>query len=103
MPESATAGDGDPLAGFRFGLLDPLIGRDASADQWGSIQRREAGRYMGDVVRVCEEVIGKAAVFGIAAELGFRANGLPSRSNNTRNGRTPSRARAPRPCLPPSR
>ena len=52
MPESATAGDGDPLAGLRFGLLDPLIGRDARADQRGRIQRREAGRDVGDVVRV---------------------------------------------------
>ena len=34
---------------------------------------------MGDVVRVREEVLGKAPVFGIAAELGFGANRLPSR------------------------
>src|ERR1035438_9417159 len=79
MPESTSAGDGDPFAGLRCGLLDPLVGGDASTDQRGGIDRSEAGRYVGDVIRVREEVLGKAAVPGIAAELSLSANGLPPR------------------------
>ena len=77
MPESACSGDGDPFAGLRPGLLDPLVSRDAGADQRGCIHRGEAGRHMGDVVWICEEVLGKAAVPGIAAELGLGAHRLP--------------------------
>src|SRR5664279_2516451 len=39
MPESACSRDGDPFAGLGRGLLDPLVGSDASADQWGGIHR----------------------------------------------------------------
>ena len=34
---------------------------------------------MGDVVRIGDDVFGKAAVLGVSAELGFRAHRLPCR------------------------
>ena len=33
MPQAADAGDGDPFAGLRLGLLDSFVGGDAGADE----------------------------------------------------------------------
>ena len=65
--------------GLRLGLLDALVGGDAGADERRGLLGVKAGRDMGDVVRVGEEVFGKAAVLGVAAELRLGADRLPGR------------------------
>ena len=79
VPESASAGDSDPFARPRLSLLDPLVGRDSSADQRRGFRRRKTGRNMGNVVRVGKDILGKTAVRGVAAELRLRAHRFPSR------------------------
>ena len=64
--------------GFAAGLLDPFVGGDAGANKRRGVRGRKAGRHMGDVIRVRQEVLGKAAVPGIAAELGFGAHRFPA-------------------------
>ena len=65
--------------GLRLGLLDALVGGDAGADERRGLLGVKAGRYVGDVVRVGDDVLGKAAVLGVAAELRLGAHRLPGR------------------------
>jgi hypothetical protein len=79
MAQSADAGDHDPFAGPRLGLLDALVRRDACADERRGFARCQTCRDVGDVVRVRHDVFGKATVLRVAAELRFGAHGLACR------------------------
>ena len=96
VSEAAGAGDDDPFAGLRFGLLDTLVGGDAGADERRGFLGVKAGWYMRDIIGIGDEVFGEAAILRVAAELAPRRRPSPTRSGNTRNDRTPSRARARR-------
>ncbi len=77
VSQAAAAGDGHPLAGLRLGLLDALVGSDPRADQGRGLFGAEALGNVRDVVGVGQDVLGEAAIPGVAAELGLSANGLP--------------------------
>ena len=65
--------------GLRLGLLDALVGGDTGADEGRGLLGVEAGRYVGDVVRIGDEILGKAAILSVAAELRLGADRLPGR------------------------
>ena len=71
VAEAAAAGDGDPFSRPGLGLLDPLVGGDARADQGCGFLGAQALGDMRDVVGVGQDVLGKAAVLGVAAEFGL--------------------------------
>ncbi len=77
MPEASAARDRHPLARFGFGHLDALIRGDTRTDERCRLGGREAIRNVRDVRRVGENVLGKAAILCVAAELRVRAHRLP--------------------------
>ena len=79
VSEAARAGDDDPLARLRLGLLDALVGGDAGADDGRGLFGVKARRYVGDVIRIGDEMLRKAAIPRIAAELRLGADRLPGR------------------------
>src|ERR1700678_2766498 len=78
MTEPAHAGDRDPFAGLGFGLLDPLISRNAGTDERGGFLSRKTGWNMSDVVRIGQNTFGEPPIPGVATELGIGADCLPS-------------------------
>jgi hypothetical protein len=67
------------MARFSLGFLDAFIGCDAGANDRCRIACRQRGRDMGDVIRVGEDVFGKAAVLRVATELRLGAHRFPGR------------------------
>ncbi len=78
MPQTTAAGDGKPLAGLRLGLLDAFVGGNSGTDQRSRFHRGQPLGDVGYIVRVGEDVLGEAAILGIASESCIRAYGLPS-------------------------
>src|SRR5580700_1061735 len=78
VTQSASARDSDPFAGPCLSLLNPFVGRDPSADQGRGFHRRKTRGHMGNVIWVGDDVFGKAAVNGVAAELSLSAYRLPA-------------------------
>ena len=68
----------------------------------GRFRGFQPGRYVGDVIRVGQNVFGKSAVL-YSRRTGPRHRPSPRRINNTRNDRMPSRATALRRGHLPSR
>ena len=79
MPQAADARDDHPLTRPRLGFFQAFVRRDARTDERRCSARRQAHRNVGHVVRVCHDVVGKTAVFGITAELRLGAHRLPCR------------------------
>src|ERR1035438_2101594 len=76
--KSARARDSDPFAGPCLGLLNPLVGRNPSADQRRGFRRRKTRGHMGNVIWIADDVFSKTAVLGVAAELSVSAYRLPA-------------------------
>ncbi len=79
MSETPSAGNCDPFARPCCGLLDSFVGGYPGTDERRSLGSLKAGRDMGHVIRVREDVLDEAAVPGITAELRLGAHRLPSR------------------------
>lgn len=79
MAEAASAGDGNPLARLRLGLLDALVGSDARADERRGLLGVEARWNAGDVIGIGNKVFGKAAILCISTKLRLRADRFPCR------------------------
>src|SRR5271156_2820294 len=78
VTESANSRDSDPFSRLRRSLLDPLVGRDSSADQRRGIRRRNTGRNVGNIIRIGEYKFSKTTLLGIAAELCLSTPRLPA-------------------------
>src|SRR5580692_438674 len=79
VSETAHAGNDDPLACLRLGLLDSLVGRNTGTDDGRGLLGVKACRYVSDVVWIAYEIFGEAAILGVAAELCLGADRLPRR------------------------
>src|SRR5450830_800488 len=78
MAQSANAGNNHPLPRTDIGLLDALVARHPGTNdrcRLTGIQRR---RYMRDIFRIRQNVLGESAVARVATKLGLRAHGFPS-------------------------
>jgi hypothetical protein len=78
MTQAADAGNGNPLSRFRSRFFDAFIGGDAGANDRSGFDGLKAGGNVGDVIWIGQNVFGKAAVLGVAAELRVGTNRLPS-------------------------
>ncbi len=77
MAEPANAGDGNPLTGLGFGLLDAFVGSDAGADERRGFLWRQAGGDVCYVIWIGEEVLGETAIFAVAAKLRLGTDRFP--------------------------
>jgi hypothetical protein len=79
VAQPANAGDRDPLAGFRFGLLDALVCRDAGAEDRRHCREIRIARQPPDIGRGSDHIFGEAAIDTIACIVLRLAQTIPPR------------------------
>src|SRR6187402_534653 len=66
----------DPFSRPGLRLLDALVRRDAGADERSRIPGGQCRRYVRNVIRIGNNVLGEAAVLRVSAELRLRTYGF---------------------------
>jgi hypothetical protein len=74
---AAGTGDSDPLTRSVAGFLDALVRRDTGTDDRRRFLGAKTRGDMCDIIRIGEDIVGKATVLSIAAELRLAANRFP--------------------------
>jgi hypothetical protein len=77
VPKAAGTGDSDPLTRSVAGFLDALVRRDTGTDDRRRFLGAKTRGDMCDIIRIGEDIVGKATVLSIAAELRLAANRFP--------------------------